>query len=497
METVKCQKSLKYFLTNYAYILNRNTGKRTKWLPWQYQLDFLDIIEHFDDVIGLKARQLGWTWLLSGYAAHRVRFGEACKGLLSSQGENEAKEFLAKSKFILDNLPVWMKLERKHPDSQEMIDFASSDSVLRILPATSKAGRSTDATFVIRDELATHPNAEDNYSAIRPTIDAGGKLIDLSTIDKMDSKSHFTDRCNRAMAYSIRRDLPSGLTIFYGGESGAVLVFGGWKLRPVREENLTVENWFETKVKPKYSPIALESEYPENIEDALRPAKTVSFFDQTALYDMLLSTKDPISQGEIDTFDGIVNVYKLPQTGEKYCIFTDPSDGFDDPFHTVVTTITGECVSEAHGKVPVDKVATIHDCLVREYNDAHNSYEVNNIGQRFMEILKNLGTPSQLPRRRPEGEIIPNKVGLYTSPQMKKNMLDTLEESIRRRLISVYRKDTIAEFQTLMRIEGLALPIVPKGKHDDAIMAWAGLCWELKYIPKVVGRTKTSTIRWS
>ncbi len=477
------QASVHYFLTEYAYILNRNTGRKVKWEPWQYQLDLLDILLDFQEVILFKARQLGWTWLLCGYADWRCVFLDAARVLYLSQGETEAFDLIDKSKFIINNLPDYLKPALKHPDNKESIDFKTHDSKMQALASTEKAGHSMDATLVIRDELARHPYGEQSFRAVGPAIDAGGQLIDCSTIIKEEANNHFTERVQKALRGALRKDLPSGLSIFTGGESGATLVFGGWRLRPVRQEGLSIDEWFELRVKKKYSSAAIEEQYPATIEQALHQPETTAFFDIKATEEMMLQCQEPLhSGGKLDTRNVIIKVYKLPVAGNTYVVFTDASDGSEDPFHSVILDArTGEGVVEATGMIKADECAQIHDDLVRTYNNAFNSYEVNSqAGGKFSETIKTLNTPNQDFRRNNEGKAIPDKKGWWTGQFNKRSMLYGLEEAVRNHLIISHSRDTIVQFKSCIRKDGEITMV--KGTHDDAIMAWAGVWAIRKYV---------------
>lgn len=444
-----------------------------------------------------KARQIGLSWLVGLYSAWKVFFSESARILFISQGEEEAWAMVAKSKFVLNNLPDWMKITQIHPDNKALLDFKTHPSQVQALPSTEKAGRSTDATLVVRDELSTHPYGKANFAAIGPTIDSGGQAIDLSTVDKLDANNHFTERINKAILGATREDLPSGLVVFRGGESGATLVFGGWRLRPIRDEGMSLDEWMELRIKPKYSGLELEQEYPETIEDALRESRTRAFFDINATESMLSYVMEPFHDAqEVDTHNGMVKVWKLPMVGEKYSIFTDPSDGVGDPFHLVVLhNRTGEGVAEAHGKVKADICAKIHDELVRFYNKAYNSYEINaSAGGKFSESINNLETPNQAPRRDKDGREVKNRTGWYTSPPMRRLIWWGLEEAIRNRLIITHDRDTIYEFQQAILPEG-DTPQVKKGLHDDRIVAWGGV-WQIRKYA-TVGEMKATSFKYN
>ena len=89
-EWFKCRESPRYFLSKYAWILNRNTGQRVKWEPWDFQLDLLSNFLSHPEIVILKARQLGVSWLVAGYALWTVLFSAGAKVLMLSQGEEEA-----------------------------------------------------------------------------------------------------------------------------------------------------------------------------------------------------------------------------------------------------------------------------------------------------------------------------------------------------------------------------------------------------------------------
>ncbi len=478
-----------YFLSQYAWIQNKNTAQTVKWQEWEYLNDLLTILLTYYDIVILKARQLGISWLVSGYALWKTLYRDSAKCLLMSGNESKAWDLVSKARFMWGKLPEVVRLPLGH-DTKAWIDFVGNNSTILALPSTQGAGRGTDATIVIRDELAEHPYGKENFTAVSPAIDSGGQLIDLSTINKLDVESHFTERVRRALVGATRHDFPSGLSLYTGGESGAALVFLPWTLRPVRQEGMSIEEWFELKVKPKYTPLEVEQEYPASIEQALRPSETRSFFDVKVTEQMMLDVSPPITTSEINTYDGIIRVYKLPIAGRRYVVATDPSDGKDDPFVTIVLDPnTGECVCSAMAKRPADDVGRIHDYLTRTYNNAYNIGEVNAFaGGKFQQTINDLETPNQAPRRTPDGKIITEKgggyrKGWYTTPQHRDLMLDGLEEAVRRRLIIIHDREAVNELRAFVRPEGEKAR-ASQGEHDDWVMCMA-LAWQLqKFIPK-------------
>lgn len=487
--------SVQYYLTKYAYILNENNGKSVKWQPWPYLLDILEILDIFDDIVLLKARQLGWSWLVSLYCEHRTHFTEASKCLFISKDEDTSWELLAKPKYMNSMLPEFLRLQEKHADNKGLMDFRSNNSLIKALSATAAGGRSSAASIAVRDELAFHPYGEESFTAIGPTIDSGGKLIDISTIDKDNLETHFSDRVNRAMRGATKKVMPSGLEVYTGGESGAVLVFGGVFLRPVRDERMTIVDWWDNVIVPKYSEYQREKEYPRSIEEALSLPKGNAFFDVEAVNDMELHLQPPLFGGEINKHNGIVRIFKPPQVGRRYVIYTDPSGGKEDPFATVVMDLaTKEQVAAAGAYLPADDAAMIHDELCRAYH-AFNSFEVNaQAGGTFQAKIKELGTLNCIMRRNSNGNIVKDEIGLYITPALKKKVLWDLEEAVRRRAITNHDDVAVKEFRGFIRNPDEDMPHSVKGMHDDFIMAWAGVLHVSKYVP--MGEYKIESFKY-
>lgn len=401
---------------------------------------------------------------------------------MMSQGESEAWDMLAKARFTWQHLPSYMQLGKDN-DTRSWLSFRANSSEIKVTPSTDKAGRGTDATTVLRDELARHPYGHDNFVSIRPCIDSGGQSIDLSTIDKFSHDNHFTERVLKAYRGATKKVLPSGLEIYTGGESRAALVFLGWRLRPVRTEGITLDEWFD-QIKHKYSESFVEQEYPGTIEEALSAPEFGAFFERQSLEDMLLQVDSPNRvKVAFDTFDGVIRVYKPPVVGRQYVVFTDPSNGIEDPFATVVMDCrTGEGVCMAHGKLPAQEVARIHDTLVRAYNNAWNTGEVQTqAGGSFIDTLITLGTPNRVPRRSADGKVIPGKVGWQTNKPLRDKALHDLKEAVRKQLVTIHDRDAIEEFKFFAMNEAGRLEATGNN-HDDWVMAWAG-AWQInKYV---------------
>src|SRR6266540_4231305 len=121
--------------------------------------------------------------LASERARERVlcaaKFHDGANVLMLSKRQDEASALLVKARFLERSLPDWLRTAAgKSNDST--LEFADRGSKISALPSNEDAGRSEAATLVLLDEHAFHQYAEDNF-AVKPTIDAGGRLVIVST----------------------------------------------------------------------------------------------------------------------------------------------------------------------------------------------------------------------------------------------------------------------------------------------------------------------------
>jgi|TARA_R110000824_G_scaffold93793_2_gene226798 hypothetical protein len=172
--------------------------------------------------IGLKARQLGFSWLAADLAVHRASYRKSATVLMLSQGEDEAAELLRKSLVVYEHLPPGLQAPLAKPPTKTEVIFQGGGRIIA-LPATEKAGRGYKASLVIVDEAAKHPYAQQNYAAYRPTVADGGQLIMIGTAN---GKNFFAEMFWRA----------------WNKESDYTGRFVPWSARPGR-----TPEWYDTE----------------------------------------------------------------------------------------------------------------------------------------------------------------------------------------------------------------------------------------------------------
>lgn len=451
-EWLRCKTSFLHFLTEYVYILEPPPGGGIiKFSSWPHLLDLIYYLLSERLIVVLKARQLGVSWLLAAYALWVVMFQKGAVVLMLSKGQVDARDLLKKSSFVYSQLPEWMQLTTD-PDNTEELGFPAMMSRIVALPSTKNAGRSITATVVIADEEDFHPYAEDNYGSVKPTIDAGGQFIAVSTIDKTNLKSTFRSLYTQARA----------------GANNFVARFYGWASRPGR-----TEEWFEGKRKEfSGTPHLLEQEYPASEEEALAPSKALAAFNMESLKAMQEEVRAPI-----EVF-GPVRIYQRPIVGRSYVEGTDTSHGVgaDDCVTVVMDRQTGMVVADIHSNVmSPEELAHWSFELHILYHKALWGIEDNDWGVLVVAIALQLGCTNLFYQDWLKDQTKSTKAGWHTGPGPTGTrwlLWGDLQVAVDKRGIVIPSKEGLGQFFTVIRnpekqgrIEGMA------GSHDDYPLA--------------------------
>lgn len=475
-ELEKCSQSCQYFLTKYALIQDKATKKIVKWQPWDYLVNLLGDIQNNNELLIAKDRQIGISWFFCLYATWLATFFSNVRVLFLSQGQDEARDLIAKCKFIYNNI-TGIPLPKCGSDNRDMLDFPVNSSEIKALPSTEKAGRSTDATLVIRDEVEFHEYAEENFSAVGPTVDRGGKLIEMSTLHPYKTDTHFQKRFKDARA----------------GISNAKAIWLSWRLRPL-DDDLTTKygdhDGFRKEVlEKKYNRWQLAKEYAESEEEAFSPTRTGSYFDLSSIDDLERDTYlQPIEHDLSKRNPGFVRIYKPPMQGRRYVLFCDPSDGKEDPHALIVMDWrTQEEVACSTGKCPVEWVANIYNDLYKAYNNAFNSFGLTGFaGGAFVKCLESHNVINQYRQKK-------DRIGCWESSNEWKANLILLEAAVRNKQIVVHSKEMIQQMRAFLHPEG-GEPEIMRGVHDDFITAWRGVLLLAREMP--VGTAKVFSFKY-
>ena len=169
-----------YFCSKYWWIRHPERG-RIKFELFDAQVESVELWLKERYSILLKARQIGFSTLVSTFCFWLTFFYSDRVIIMLSKTERDAVKLLEKAKYGARFLPDWMKFRGPVMGVNQTKLTFSNESYLESLPSASDPARGETVHLVVVDELALLPNAEEAWAAIEPIADVGGRVIMLST----------------------------------------------------------------------------------------------------------------------------------------------------------------------------------------------------------------------------------------------------------------------------------------------------------------------------
>ena len=432
--------------------------KHAEFKPWPCQQTLATALQGERLISILKARQLGVSTGLAAYAWWVARFQPSSLVLLMSKGEREAVEFLRKVKEA-------MRMDEAHTlpplaSSQTQLLFPNNSRIIA-LPSTEDAGIGYTATVVVCDEHAFHPYAEANFAAVKPTIDAGGQLVSVSTANGMGNFYHTT--------YLDAKT----------GKNGFSPIFFPWWQRPDRDDD-----WYGSMTR-EYSTHQLHQNYPRDDVEAFVQSGRPVFSS-----DYLLPTErpelDPIHWPKaLRGMDGL-RIWQAPRRhrSERYYLLgADPAEGLahgDYSALEVIDSQSGEQVLEMAGHWEPDQFAERIHAVTKCYQ-GKLGVERQNHGHAVLLRLRQLGTKGlyyEIPRETQKKRMRAGLVGWLTSSASKPIMIDELEEAIRRSFLTIHSDILQHEALSYQHYPNGSTG-APQGMTDDRVIALA-IAWQMR-----------------
>ena len=429
--------------------------------PWPHLLELAEALPATLLLALLKARQDGATWLVASYLAWLGIYRKGTDGLLLSRTEPDAIDFLSRVGSVLRLLPRHLSLPVTKEASLSLT--LANGSRFTAMASTEDAGRGHTYSVVVQDEADFHPYLAQNYTAIKPTIDAGGQLIMVSTVNKRRMDSLFK---------GILRGVP---------QNGWKKRFWGWRLRPGRDDAWYERTKAATPPALGMSPeLYMEQEYPESEAQAMAASRALAFFDPDTLSLMLQDCREPkMLQG------GLVRVWREPVVGGKYIGFGDVAWGHASAYScfALADWQTGLQVAEIYGRPEHDEYAQAIADLTTRYNRAYFSIEANGetverSGLNVINKLIVLGLGERMYHHSEKWKDDERQRGWLTTGVTRPVMLGELEEAVRLRGIVPMCRDAVGEMLSTIRNEKGRVEAA-SGAYFDHVMAWAGL-WQMR-----------------
>lgn len=467
IEYLKCKVSPEYFIDRYCQIYDATKGT---WLPfamWPAQRSTLKTLHEKRLVVVLKARQLGLTWLALAFCLWLMLFNPIATILLFSRRDDEATYLLGDERLrgMYNRLPAFLRGgEHKMSNNHEW--RLANDSVARAFPTT--AGDSYTASMVVIDEADLVPDLNAVLRAVKPTIDAGGRLLLISRADKNRPDSEF----KRIYTSAIE-----GKTEWHG-------VFLPWYTRPERDEA-----WYEAQiadVKARTGSLDdVYEQYPATPEQALSPRS----LDKRLPTEWLLRNfieAEPLDTDGLEIYLPGLVIYDFPHEGESYVVGCDPAEGnpTSDDSSATVLRMDGTQVATLTGKFEPLIFASYLDQLAVYYNQAPVLVERNNHGHAVLLAMEEHASV----------DIVTGwdgKSGWLTTRRGKAMLYSDLAEALRNDAVGVRSMQT---FKQLASIDGNTLS-APQGLQDDMAMSFA-LAYECTLLAGPLTKPFRLNMRW-
>jgi hypothetical protein len=454
-ELVACAAGPHYFLSNFACIYDPD---RPDWIPfrlWPAQSAVLDQIWREMLSIVLKARQLGLSWLMLGYGLWEMIFRPPARFLCFSRRETDADYLLGRERLrgMIGRLPSWLLTAMNaHPtnDATHSLCLANG-STAHAFPCN--AGDSYTATFALLDEydLLTAEEQTKLLSAVKPTIDHGGKMVVLSRADKSKPESPFK---------RLYRESQEGRGLWKPA-------FLSWSARPDR-----TPAWYERQKADSLARTgsldSLHEHYPATDAEAMSPRS----LDKRLPTEWLVRCYRPApplsgpfrSPFGPPTISGLT-LYGLPVTGRRYIVGADPAEGnptSDPSALTVLELNSGEEMASLAGRFePATFAAYVH-AVGQFFNHAPVMVERNNHGHAVLLWLRDNSSLYRLYGHD-------GNPGWHTTTKGKSLLYDRAAEAIRDGEAIIHGLET---FSQLASVEG-STQRAPQGQHDDRAVAFA------------------------
>ena len=438
-----CAESPAYFAHHAVRIYDALAGA---WIPftlWPAQVRTLQTIQRSAWVVLVKARQLGMSWAVLGYALWLLLFRPAATVLIFSRRQEEAWYLLDRLRGMFARLPAWAQAATVTTNNAGVWGL-SNGSVARAFPTS--AGDSYTATLVIADEFDLVEDQDRLLRAVKPTIDAGGQIILLSRVDK-------------------RRPLTPFKRIYTAAKTGATgwtPIFLPWHARPDRDAA-----WYAAQAADIQARTGalddLWEQYPGDDSEALAP-RALDKRLPAAWVRACYQEGTPVDDPQAPPLGDVLTIYEPPLGYHRYACGADPAEGnptSDTSAALVVDVATGAEVARLGGQLEPTAFAHALSLLSAYYHAAPVLPERNNHGHAVIAALRDAGVAVLAGTD--------GRAGWLTTAASKARLYDGLAAALRAGDAGIR---SLGVYLELVSIEGSTLR-APEGTHDDYAVAYA------------------------
>lgn len=181
LEYEKCKRDPWHWLTNWVWTLDTHDKVQpVKRFPDSEYLKFTTEIWLRETLLLIpKSRQMMLTWLIVALYLWDAQFHLGRYIFFQSKKEKDADDILSRAKFMFNNQPYFLKPKNEQKYCQ--MSFPSTNSLIRAIPQGGDQIRMHTASGLFIDEAAFQHQAEEAFTAAKPSIDGGGKVTMVSS----------------------------------------------------------------------------------------------------------------------------------------------------------------------------------------------------------------------------------------------------------------------------------------------------------------------------
>lgn len=136
-----------------------------------------------------KSRRMFCSWNFIALYLHDTIFRSGRFNAFASKKEDDSAELVARAEFIFNKIPTWRiprallpKLKNGKMSKQPpLLEFEELHSKIQGFPQGADQMRQFTFSGILLDEWAFWEQAQESYSAAKPTIDGGGRITGISS----------------------------------------------------------------------------------------------------------------------------------------------------------------------------------------------------------------------------------------------------------------------------------------------------------------------------
>jgi hypothetical protein len=476
-EFLRCKSDFQYFCK--TYILIEVPGRDINLIPYQKQIELVNLVEEKHYVLVLKSRQIGISTIIQAYSAWlAIFFDNAVIGIISKDGK-EATDFARAIRGMVEKVPDWMKPPKgplgkgfsKRTEQSFILTNGSKVYASPVNPnAPDKTLRGKALTFLVIDEAAFVHHIDTAWTSMVPALstnqmqakkaDVPYGTVVLSTPNKTVGIGEWYFK--RYMSAVSRDDIFEPFVIH-------------WKSIPELADD---PGWYKTQC-------ALfdndQRKIAQELELKFLPAEG-SFFEPETVEKVQDAVCQPIEKTKL--FNGELWKFSHGVPGRYYIMGVDtaPEHGEDKSAATVWDYETLEQVAEYQGKCKVLDYVKVIKVLAAQYPGLI-VIESNSYGNQVVEQLNYSEFGHMIYKeKRGKQTILP---GLSTNSKTRPLMIDALYS-----YVSQY-PECIKSERLALEIAGLVTKTsgrveADSGCHDDLVLATSCIMYVRKYDPPIM-----------